>query len=126
MPKKPDNGNPDKGPGRDNRPDNSTRGQGSGGGDFRQKGGGADRGQGSGASDFRQKGGANRDQGPNVGDYGQQVGAGPDSNSEKSDYLQKVQADKLVQQTKKDGCFPKLFMLLLPFAAAATFLLLRS
>ncbi len=45
---------------------------------------------------------------------------------ERSDYRQKVQETKLTEGSKKGGCFPKLFMLLLPFAAAGTYLLLRS
>jgi len=50
-------------------------------------------------------------------------GAGSD---ERSDYSQKVHERKLAEGSKKGGCFPKLFMLLLPFAAVGTYLLLRS
>jgi len=41
-----------------------------------------------------------------------------------SDYRQKVRAGKL--SSKKGSCAPKLFMLLLPFAALGTYLFLRS
>jgi uncharacterized protein YceK len=43
-----------------------------------------------------------------------------------SDYKQKRRAGKLAQANKKGGCVPKLFMLLLPFAAVGTYFLLRS
>ncbi len=45
---------------------------------------------------------------------------------EMSDYKQKRRAGKLAQANKKGGCVPKLFMLLLPFAAVGTYFLLRS
>ena len=45
---------------------------------------------------------------------------------DRSDYRNKVQAQKVQAADKKDGCLPKLFMLLLPFAAAGTYLILRS
>ena len=50
-------------------------------------------------------------------------GAGSD---ERSDYSQKVREKKLAEGSKKGGCVPKLFMLLLPFVAVGTYLLLRS
>jgi len=44
----------------------------------------------------------------------------------KSDYRQKIQEKKLVAGAKKNGCFPKLFMLALPFIAVGTYLFLGS
>ena len=51
---------------------------------------------------------------------------GGGSDERKSDYRQKVEAGKLEQAGKKGGCLPKLFMLLLPFVALGTYLLLRA
>jgi hypothetical protein len=51
---------------------------------------------------------------------------GGDSDERKSDYRQKVDAGKVAQAGKKGGCVPKLFMLLLPFAAVGAYFLLRA
>ena len=51
---------------------------------------------------------------------------GGGSDERKSDYRQKVDAGKVAQAGKKGGCVPKLFMLLLPFVAVGTYLLLRA
>lgn len=45
----------------------------------------------------------------------------------RSDYRQQIREKKLVEGAKaKNGCLPKLFVLVLPFMAVATFLLFRS
>jgi ribosomal protein L19E len=44
---------------------------------------------------------------------------------EKSSYRQKIRAKRLARG-KNAGCTPKLFALLLPFAAAGAFIFLRS
>jgi hypothetical protein len=54
------------------------------------------------------------------------AGQGGGSDERKSDYRQKVDAGKVAQAGKKGGCVPKLFMLLLPFAAVGAYLLLRA
>ena len=54
------------------------------------------------------------------------AGQGGGSDERKSDHGQKVDAGKLAQAGKKGSCLPKLFMLLLPFAALGTYLLLRA
>ena len=46
--------------------------------------------------------------------------------SEKPTYREQIKAKQVDQANKRPGCAPKLFMLLLPFAAAGTFLFLRS
>jgi hypothetical protein len=51
---------------------------------------------------------------------------GGGSDERKSGYRQKVDAGKLAQAAKKDGCLPKLFMLLLPLAAMGMYLYLRA
>lgn len=45
---------------------------------------------------------------------------------EVSDYRQKVREERREEGQKKSGCVPKLFVLVLPFLVAATYLLLRS
>ncbi|MFH1185051.1 MAG: hypothetical protein V1755_08445 [Chloroflexota bacterium] len=45
---------------------------------------------------------------------------------DRSDYRNKRRAEKIEAGSKKGGCAPKLFMLLLPFAATGTYLLLRA
>lgn len=45
---------------------------------------------------------------------------------ERSGYSQKIRERQIAKNTKKGGCVPKLFMLLLPFAAVGTYFLLRS
>ena len=47
-----------------------------------------------------------------------------DQGSDASDYRQKTRAGKLARG--KGSCAPKLFMLLMPFAAFGTYLFLRS
>ena len=42
-----------------------------------------------------------------------------------SNYRQQIREKRLAEGNKKNGCFPKLFMLLLPFAAVGTYLFLR-
>jgi len=56
----------------------------------------------------------------------QKAASEPRSRVGHSDYLQQVQADKLAEDAKKGSCLPKLFMLLMPFAALGTYLFLRS
>jgi hypothetical protein len=51
--------------------------------------------------------------------------ANRDEGSDVSDYRRKVRAGKRAKSSK-GSCAPKLFMLLLPFMAAGTFLVLRS
>ena len=47
--------------------------------------------------------------------------------SDKPTYRQQIRAKRIAQANKsKNGCAPKLFMLLLPFAAAGTFFVLRT
>ena len=43
-----------------------------------------------------------------------------------SDYRQQIREKKLAEGSKKNGCFPKLFMLVLPFIAVVTYLFLGS
>ena len=43
-----------------------------------------------------------------------------------SDYRQQIREKKLAEGNKKKGCFPKLFMLVLPFIAVGTYLFLGS
>lgn len=44
-----------------------------------------------------------------------------------SDYAEKMRGIKIEQGSKaKNGCFPKLFMMLLPFITVAAYLFLRS
>jgi hypothetical protein len=45
---------------------------------------------------------------------------------ERSGYHQKIQERQVAKNTKKGGCVPKLFMLMLPFAAVGGYFLLRS
>ena len=56
---------------------------------------------------------------------GQRANRGGGSD-EISNYKQKRRAEKQLQASKKGSCAPKLFMLILPFAAAGTYLFLRS
>jgi hypothetical protein len=52
--------------------------------------------------------------------------ASRDGGSDVSDYRQKTRAGKLARGSGKGSCAPKLFMLLMPFAAAGTYPFLRS
>jgi hypothetical protein len=120
MDKKEDR-NWDKGAGRD-KPDHE-RGGGGGGGGGRQ--------QDSGGSDYRQSQQANRDQGSGGSDYGQMADSKRNQDGEKSDYhynqeAERLAAEKVAADAKKGGCFPKVAMLLVPFVALATYVLLRS
>ena len=45
---------------------------------------------------------------------------------EKSGYSRNIRARQIAKNTKKSGCVPKLFVLLLPFVAVGTYLFLRS
>jgi hypothetical protein len=46
---------------------------------------------------------------------------------DRSGYRQKIREKKMTEGSKsKNGCFPKLFMLILPFIAAGTYFFLRS
>ena len=56
---------------------------------------------------------------------GQRANQGGGSD-ERSDYSQKIRERQIAKNTKKGGCVPKLFLLLLPFAAVGTYFLLRS
>ncbi len=54
---------------------------------------------------------------------------GKTKHNEKSDYQQKIREKKLAEGARakaKDGCAPKLFILLLPFTAVGAYLFLRS
>jgi hypothetical protein len=52
---------------------------------------------------------------------------GQGKHSQKSDYQQHIREKKLAEGAKaKDGCAPKLFMLLLPVIAVGAYLVLRS
>ena len=87
----------------------------------------ANRDQVSEGSNYRQKGRANRDQASEASGYRQKVKqANQDQASDASDYRQRVEADKLAEASKKGSCAPKLFMLLLPFAALGTYVFLTS
>ena len=46
--------------------------------------------------------------------------------NEKSDYQQHIKEKKMAEARRKDGCAPKLFVLLLPFIALGAYLVLRS
>jgi hypothetical protein len=52
--------------------------------------------------------------------------ANRDQGSEVSDYRAKVRGGKRARGSGKGSCAPKLFTLLLPFAALGTYLFLRS
>jgi hypothetical protein len=45
---------------------------------------------------------------------------------ERSGYKQKIRERQIARNTKKSGCMPKLFTMLLPFVAAGAYLVLRS
>lgn len=45
---------------------------------------------------------------------------------ERSGYKQQIREKQIARNTKKGGCAPKLFMMLLPFVAAAAYFALRS
>ena len=45
---------------------------------------------------------------------------------DRSDYKNVRRAEKIEAANKKGSCLPKLFMLMLPFAAAGTYLILRT
>jgi hypothetical protein len=52
---------------------------------------------------------------------------GQGKHNQKSDYQQHIREKKLAEGAKaKDGCAPKLFMLLLPVIAVGVYLVLRS
>jgi len=68
---------------------------------------------------------ASREDGPgNMSDSQQQIQE--EKSGEASGYRQKIRAKKRAEGEKKNGCLPKLFMLLLPFMSLGTYLLLRS
>ena len=46
--------------------------------------------------------------------------------NEKSDYQQHIKEKKMAERAGKDGCAPKLFMLLLPLIVVGAYLVLRS
>ena len=121
MDKKSEGHNSEKGAGR-NKPDHE---RGSGKDQLRETGGG-NREHTSGASENRQNAGSNREPGADASDYSQKVESKREQDFEKSDYHYRAEADKLADETKKSGCLPKLFMLLVPFAAVGTYFFLRS
>ena len=49
-----------------------------------------------------------------------------DGSGNMSDYRQQIRGKKLAEGNKKNGCFPKLFMLVLPFIAVGAYLFLGS
>jgi hypothetical protein len=51
---------------------------------------------------------------------------GREKGTEKLSYREKIREKKIAANKSKSGCFPKLFMLLLPFIAVGAYLLLRS
>ena len=60
----------------------------------------------------------------NVSDYRQQIREKGSGNI--SDYRQQIREKKLAEGNKKNGCFPKLFMLVLPFIAIGIYVFLGS
>jgi hypothetical protein len=60
----------------------------------------------------------------NMADFQQKIREKRSGNM--SDYRQQIREKKLAEGTKKNGCFPKLFMLLLPLLAVGTYLFLGS
>jgi hypothetical protein len=117
--------NSDKGSGQ-GRPD---REKGSGKSDYREKMQ-ANREQGSSGGEFQPRGRGKQDQGMETSDYrGQAAGNQDNQDAGFSDYKNQAETDRLAaeaQAKKKAGCFPKLFMLLLPFVALGTYLVVRS
>ena len=68
---------------------------------------------------------ASREEGHgNAGDKRQQIRE--EGSGNRSDYRQQIREKKLAEGSKKNGCFPKLFMLVLPFIAVVTYLFLGS
>ena len=68
---------------------------------------------------------ASREEGHgNAGDKRQQIRE--EGSGNRSDYRQQIREKKLAGGSKKNGCFPKLFMLVLPFIAVVTYLFLGS
>lgn len=49
-----------------------------------------------------------------------------EGSDEKGGYSRTIRARQVAKNTKKSGCVPKLFVLLLPFVAFGTYLFLRS
>jgi hypothetical protein len=72
------------------------------------------------AGDFRQQ--KQEERANNVNDSRQQIREERSGNA--SDYRQQIREKKLAEGSKKNGCFPKLFMLVLPLVAVGTYLLL--
>jgi hypothetical protein len=69
------------------------------------------------------KAASSRGRGAGRGARNSNRGGGSD---ERTGYSQKIRERQIAKNTKKGGCVPKLFMLLLPFAAVGTYFLLRS
>jgi len=68
---------------------------------------------------------ASREEGQgNASDKRQQIRE--EGSGNRSDYRQQIREKKLAGGSKKNGCFPKLFMLVLPFIAVGAYLFLRS
>jgi len=107
------------------RHDAAKQDRGSGRGDFGGKNR-ENRDQGSARSDYRGQGGPNREQGTEGSGYREIAADNRDQESSTSDYLRQVEEDQVAEAAKKGSCLPKLFMLLMPFAALGTYLFLRS
>ncbi len=63
---------------------------------------------------------------PEASGYSQAAESKRNQDAEKSDYHYNQAAEKLAAEEKKSGCLPKLFMLLVPFVALGTYVLLKS
>ena len=125
MDKKSESRNSDKGAGHATGHDRPDHVRGSDKSQNREKAGGNSQ-QGSGASDLRQNAGMNREQGSGASDTRQMTESDQNQDVEKSNYPYNQEAEKLAAEVKKSGCLPKLFMLLVPFVALGTYMVLRS
>jgi hypothetical protein len=82
---------------------------------------------GGGGGEFRPQGGPNREPGADASDYRERAAEQRDQEAGGSDYMQQQEAARqAAEAAKKSGCLPKLFMLIMPFAALGTYLVLRS
>jgi hypothetical protein len=86
--------------------------------------------QGSSKSEYREQGGPNRELGTEGSDYREKIAANQERESDASDYMLQQEAARqaaaAAEAAKKSSCLPKLSMLLLPFVALGTYLLLKS
>lgn len=116
--------NSDKGSGHDKGHGKPDRERGSNQDQHREKGGGHSQ-QGSGGGEFQQMDRGNRNEGADASDYRDRMVGKQDA--EFSDYRNQAETDRLAAEAaKKAGCLPKLFVLLMPFVALGTYLVVRS